>query len=612
MSRWEQFWRRDAENENIISTSESNEGNESLALPKFESIRETLWEREAITNLYNSFEAYIATSLSEKGDNFSDDEKNAIKIVLWGDFQNIFASQWSIWIFLNTIGHKIQSSLAPLTKIADGEDENKQKTLEGLLSTAGNVFKSFKENPENNLNVLEYLDSKIGDQISLLNKEKQENPAVDFTKAYEIQKILIWESSWSTKNNADVFKEIVERTESLGLSLEKKTNLWHNLAETIDNLPLSMGEYIKNILAGAPTWVMSLISILMWEGWLDTFLSWENKKRIESLKNLFDLSQNPNSSIANIFPTWFEDSFDVKNLEWFFKYAESKKIDHTKEWFWEEVISGKTDDSEIKEISNILKENYGDTILSSKDSEENWKWLSDKLNSLPRLIANRENAMREDELNASIAALPPIPTNTDSISTVERQVAFDDSLEWLPKHPWEEDIETPISTPEVSREVLIAQYTSVRNQMIEKSILQANSFPIDIEYWDIESKLDKLDIEKIKSVDFQNGELIIGDKRYEIKFWELTHKLAGSIKGLHIIWNPYIDGSNIMLTCRTENLWGFIWIQTQEKPLTKAKASELILWLIKNWGFSDEIPASSNTSKIPYEVVEVSWSKGNV
>ena len=610
MSRQEQLWSRNDE-QTLPIESESQKETRS-ALPKFETIKDTLWEKEAINNIYNSFEWYISTILEEWKNNFSDSEKNAIKIVLWGDFQNIFASEWSIGIFLNTIGHKIQSSLTPLTKISDGEDENSEQTLVGLLDKAWSAFKSFKDNPDNNLNILGYLENQIWSQILLLNKAKVGNPEIDFTQAYEIQKVVSWVGAWERKNNNDIFQDIISKTALLGASLEGKTNLWHKLAETIDNLPLWTWEYIKGVvLAMAPTWLKSIISVLMWEWWLDTFLSGENKKRMESLNNLLKLADNTNSPIAKIFPQSFKEDFDIESLEGFFKYLESEKIDHTRENFWEELLTGKTENENIKNLSDILKWEYGEKILDWDDTSEEWAWLAKKLNSLPKLVSEKENKERKAQLNEKLNSLPviipvtaPVELNNDF-----KYVSIDPSIAWVHEnHPFEQDF-TPIPnraaeskrTAEITPEI-IKLYTEARNDLISDAIKSTTGFPAEINYWDKKNDFQAVGIELIKTIDFQWNKLILGNKEYTISINDFKY-MGKKIDDVQIIWNEWIKDGELIFSLRSEK-----HNKTKKGPLSKKQLQEAILWALRNNQYKGKIKGKILVPDIHYTIERSSWS----
>jgi len=263
MSRPEHPWARN--DEQALSANSEAQEKINTPLPSFESIEEKLWERAAIKSLHSAFSTYIETKLEQWENDFSDKEENTIKIVIWWEFQKLYSSQWEVGIFLNSVWHKIQSSLAPLTQIVDWEDSNEQQTLMNRIKIAGKFFEGYKDKPESNLNVLAYLNNKIGSQIDVLAKNKAENPEADFTRASKIIETLGGkEVGWEDKTNNEIFQEILKGTEELGSSLENKTKLWHRLIDTIDSLPNGISEFIKKHLSSLPDFLKSLFSMILW------------------------------------------------------------------------------------------------------------------------------------------------------------------------------------------------------------------------------------------------------------------------------------------------------------------------------------------------------------
>ena len=613
-------------NNNQDTQTEAQEEIINMPLPQFESIWESIENQEAISYLYETFESYIWEKLNER-DNFSESEKNAIKIVLWWDFQTLFSTNWALWEFMDVASRKVQSMLSPLTEVADaGDNEQEKKTswekLTSLAKTAEKMIANFQKNPENNSWVLEYLDLKIWKQVESLKQYKQENPSDELENAHQIQTVLSI-AVWKAQSNSDILDSILSDTESLWASLEQKWELWEKLAKTIDSLPFDFWKKIKDRISKAMKdfpLIGFILSMLFWEGKLEKFLSGENKKREKSLKNLLAFGSESNSPIANIFPQWFEDSFDIESLDWFFKYVESEEIDHTKENFWEEIITGKTENPKILEISSILKWEYWEKIFASKDSEDGWAWFAKKLNSVPKLIADNKNQKSQLALDAQIAALPPIvKAQPATINSDDMQyISINPSIAWVHEnHPFGQDsLDTFVVENEmvVSNQVspdVIKQYTKSRNGIINQHIKTATSFPINIDYGELADSLEQLSIESIKTIDFQDGKLMIWDDLYSIDFGAFTHKsVKGEIKELEIIWNPEIVWQDIMFIWQTEKLKAKvlglpIGQKEREQSITKIKAAELVVSILEKGEFSDEIPAWEETSKIPYNLVKI-------
>ena len=582
---------------------------------QFESLKESLSEKEEITRLFGVFDEYI----DKKLDIFSPIEKENIKLVMWDDFQDLFSVHGSLGVLVDKVTWNVRNALEPLNKVKADEEGNRK--IQDILKAGKSILDSFWTDPDTKLSVLDYVDQKLWANINTLLEEKKRNPSPDFWSLSIIQQILggniNWEFIQAVKTNEEVSKEIQAKTQKIALSFEGKAELGTQLSEVIDNLPVgwdSIKEFISEIVAKYPI-LGFLISMFMWEGFLDAFVSGEHKERKESFAALIGLSEDSLSPISGIFPEGFEESFDISKLGEFFKYLESNKIDHTKDNFWKELLSGDTENENIKNLSNILKENYGEKILSSKDSENNGKGLIKKLNSLPKIISDTAQAEAEAALDAEGKALfgkseaipvsvttpteqswEPLETSEDTPDTTEAQATT-----WLE----EVDVSTEeaAATPDKIRRAREFSHNSVKT-----SINGATKLPMQINYGGNKWELEKLWIPVIKEIDFQDGKLIVWGNEYEIQFGEFTHNAPIvwdiQIKWLHISGTPKITSSDIVLNCKTEDLWGFIWVKEQNKGLPKEKFSEIILWILKNWNHADTIPASGKTSEISFNVIK--------
>ena len=587
----------------------------------FEWIKESLSDKEEIWRLFDVFEDYINPKLEV----FTGIERENIKLIIWDHFQDLFSAQGSLGVLINIVSEKVQGSLAPLSEVQAGE--NGKREISEMITAWKKILSSFWEDPDTTSWVLEFLDRKLWTNINTLTEVKNKHPNLDFSKLSVIEQILAGTtdaaSIQSMKTNAEISQEIKKRTETIARSFEWKAELGTQLSEMIEDLPVGW-DMIKDAIGALvekfPI-LGFLISMFMWEDFLGEFLSGKNKERKESFDNLIALSEKDSSPISGIFPEGFKDSFDITKLEDFFEYLESNEIDHTKEWFWEELLSGKTQNPKIKELSDTLRETHGEKILSPKDSQDSWRWLIQKFNKLPELIAQQSKVEAEAQLDKQAEEIfgkteavsssnpeiheteqtPPESTENTQEETTE-EATIEEEITW-PETPVDARQEVSVSPEKIEGAKKFA------SNSIETSINWADSLPIQIDYRGHRWELEKLWIATIESIDFHDGKLVVWNAKYNINFWEFTHEsVQGTIKKLKIVWTPEIVWSNIMLTCKTEKLKSNIpfvtlWEQEQEKPLPKSKMAEVILWLLENWKHSDTIPAKWKTSEIPFDVI---------
>jgi len=593
---------------------------------RFESIKESFEEKESLSKLFKTFEGYIEQKITATWDTFSLSEQDTIKVVMWDEIQNLFSTKWSLWVFINMASEWITSSLEPLRKISAWEDTNQTETLSSLMKAWKQIIDWLWKDTDTHSGVMQYLDGKTGRTIDSLVNIKNTSPHIDMSQISIVQQILKGSTNIDSlvpvHNNDFLLNEIKQRSEKLGVFLEEKSEVWEQFINAVDSLPEMFWDNIKTsikFLLEKMPFLKFLTSLFIDIWYLEDFLSWKNKERKESFKDLIILSWENNSLVSWIFPEGFWEEFDIKNIENFYEFLETKEINYKKWSFWPEVLSGKTTDPKILEISTVLKGKYGEELFTPKDSENGWELLSKKLNSLPKLISEKEGEARKQQLNKTIAELPDIPRLQEQEESTQEVIytPIDSSLAGIsqenPFTETERRFMTPVrsSTPpekqaSISPEI-ISQYTKARNDIISDAIASANSFPINVDYWD--KDFEATGIELIHTIDFKNGELLIGNETYQIHFAPFTKdiKVLGrtvkqiTVSDLSIIWDPHITNTDFMLMCRTEEY------NTQvEKPLSKEEASILILWLLDKWGFSWEIPGDSDTSKIPYTVTKVS------
>jgi len=227
--------------------------------------------------------------------------------------------------------------------------------------------------------------------------------------------------------------------------------------------------------------------------------------------------------------------------------------------------------------------------------------LIKKLNNLPKIITERKNEKEDAELEASIAALPPIPLDGDTFSSKPSYTAFDSSLEWIPGHPWEE-VSEDIPKVEISKEALIKEYTNNRNGIIKKALRNPTDFPMNIDYWELTNSFDQLGIEPIKVIDFQWDKLILWDNQYTISINDFRY-MGVKIDDAKIIWNEWIQNEELIFSLRSEK-----HNETKQGPLTKKDLQEAILSVLINNEYKWKIKGNIFVPDIHYTIEKSSWN----
>ena len=121
----------------------------------------------------------------------------------------------------------------------------------------------------------------------------------------------------------------------------------------------------------------SILSLFLWFD--NSVENWGDKKK-QSIDNLVKFANKKDSPLS-----WLEDdffnNFDIKKLEDFYTFLESKwisKDEYWKEWFWEWIIVWNTTDSKLIEINLTLSWNPEWNIEDSKKLK--WEDFIKKLN----------------------------------------------------------------------------------------------------------------------------------------------------------------------------------------------------------------------------------------
>jgi len=217
------------------------------------------------------------------------------------------------------------------------------------------------------------------------------------------------------QDDARILAEIEKKAQDTNKDFGDKKKAGDQLSQEIDNLPLKLGstikDWIKNLVENHPI-LGFLVGLIMGPEFLNSFLdknlSEKEKKRKDSLVQLETLSKESSSSVSGIFGAGFFKTLDTKKLSAFFELLESEDIDYSKNNFWQEILSEKSDNTKIGEISQILKEKNGKNIFEKGDTKNGGKRFIAKLNAVPKIIAEKKAQENKAKIAAQAAALPPV------------------------------------------------------------------------------------------------------------------------------------------------------------------------------------------------------------
>ena len=371
----------------------------------YENLRENLDSNDIMQELLLMFDFYIDNKIKNnpKIENLSLKEKDTIKLILWAKFQNILSPEGAIWVVMQSVMKTAERSLGVFSGSVNNTELTKDspsitKTYKDIKS----IIDNFSKNDNSRKGIIDYLDSIMWDRFTKIN-ESIDNDGLDFTDQNKLYGLLNWDSN--IKENENIFKSITAQAENLWKKLQEWKELGTRVWDFVDELNPELSSLIRDklweIINRFPI-LGFLLSMVLWNEFLDSFISWKSKKRKDSVKNLLKLTDDSKSVVNWLSPS-FKENLNPTNLELFFKYLDSKEITYDQDLFWNYILTWKPVDSipeKLKSVFDLLKV-WEDNILftinnSWKDGD--WKSFINKLNSLQKLDEANESKLKEDAL----------------------------------------------------------------------------------------------------------------------------------------------------------------------------------------------------------------------
>ncbi len=584
----------------------------------YEQLTEEIEDHGWISRVMEQFQHYINAKFESAETEFSSSEKDSIKIVMWWEFQKLFTTDTALGRFIENTWTKVSDAIQEWFTILYKKDGS-QKSISQIASDAELALEGFWKTSESNATALWYLDSHIWDTFQDILTHKEINPTkdLDIPTTYKV-------ISGETLSPEKIYDTIKSHTLEIGKDLSNHKELWEKLATQIDSLPLWLPGKLRDVVSGIAesfpilAWV---IGIIMGEDFLSEFLSGKQKKRKDSLNQLAALQEQDNSPVNWFFENSWIQKLDPKKLDGFFDYAESQDIDHNDENFWEEIVTGKTKNPKTQEIHLALKWNNS-TAIEKSDFKNNGAWFLKKLNRVEASIHEKTTIEEQKQLETSAASLPPVIAPTPVVTTqTPTKTKIDTPRDTTHKEKSDfslhdvhgkQEVSTvpPVQKSEVEQvetkentEALKKQYTQFRDNVLTLALKQSTKLPMNISYQGKEAELQTLWIEAPKTLDFKEGKLVIGDKKYVIDFDTFTHKYLGyvptSVSDLRIQKISKVSVNNITLSVVSDE-----HKKDQEQDLEKSEFTEIILWVLEKNTYNSQIPASGNNSEIRYQVLE--------
>lgn len=461
------------------------------------SLKEKFKNNEAMKEFIDIVWSYIDLKLDSS---FSPIEKEVIKLTIFWEIQKLIDIN-KIW---NLVIDKLFSPLKKLLSVFSNSKKSQEKSSKNYSlmdnKSEGINSQSFSEIKEefDSISINFWVNSIseiIDEKVEKLNYQK-------WKKKFEtIDSVL------SITSPDDIWKitkeSIIKDAQKIAITLEKWAKLWNDIKWGLNKLPFWLWEdiiwWFKDIAKSSP-----ILWFILWLFLGKDFLSEESTSNSKSLKNLESFSSKQEFPLKWIIDTEDIKDLDPSKLEIFFDFIWSKEwINPNSDTFWEELLTWKTKNSEIKKIYKLLTKDWKINNILSWD-ELKWDVLNnfiDKLNSLSNLEETKtKKSLDKDYKNAE--------------SLEEKQ-----------------EIE------------------------FRKSVLNINNLPAEVIYkW-----------EKI-FLDIKNNKIILWDKEFSIKvmtsYWDKFEKIEFRAWYFYLNWDnkiPRNEIKNLILELKENNKFLYKW-----------------------------------------------------
>jgi len=192
-----------------------------------------------------SFLSYFESKTNNELANLSNKEKESLKLLLWSQFLEIFSSSSTLGAFMNSLQEKAGKAIGKLHTIAE-EDST---SLDEVLDDATKSFNEFFSLPNADDIFGKTYDEKFAASIQEVKQYKLEHPEEDISELAVLNQILNGEQN-SPQSSQEIYKNIETQSKEIADSLAGKKELGTQLVDTIEKLPLGMGDSVKEFMKG--------------------------------------------------------------------------------------------------------------------------------------------------------------------------------------------------------------------------------------------------------------------------------------------------------------------------------------------------------------------------
>ena len=365
----------------------------------FENLKSDFNEHERMKTLLIITDIYFDKKFIEKGliwPKFNNKEIDAIKLVLFSKLQDNLSWTSPIWMLMKWVSSKFESFIQNVIPSSKNENWDDKDNFDWLMAMMESISEGvYKTDSSDWINPIEALSTLIDPSIELLIEEKTKNWSnIDFSSTSIILTTLSgeWEEDFSIKSNKIIFEDIKQESIELAKTLKEGWDTIKKWFDIIDKLPLNLWstvkDFLKNMIKDFPI-LWFVLGLFLWQDVLNWFMDWSDNKKQSAINNLVNYSKE-SSSLTEWKSEIFKD-MKQETLKQFFKVMDEKKIDYTKENFWEELFTGVSDNAQIKVVYDMLmiwKEEWTD-IFSEDDFKDNWKIFLEKLNNIKKQKLNK-------------------------------------------------------------------------------------------------------------------------------------------------------------------------------------------------------------------------------
>jgi len=320
----------------------------------FEEIKESFKNSEISKEFFELIESYIDLKLDKS---FKKEQKDKIKLALLWEIESWFNLSTITEWFLNKVLKPLKAQIDKL-KSGDFDDATNTKDIPWMDKITDDMTEMFEDF---------WLDLKVKELNEKIEKINDEKDSWEITDLKSVLNIINPDNAQSIN-----FDTIKTKTEKIVWVLDSWRKVTDNIQSGLKKLPFWLWDmitkWIRNtIKEGEILWM--ILWFFFWKEFMDE--SWE--KQTESIKNLQKYSKDKDFVLKENIKS--DDLKDLKpeKLKDFYEYLDNKKIDYSKETFWQDLLTWK---AENKKIYELLK-NKDWKVLEEKEKLED---LVDKLN----------------------------------------------------------------------------------------------------------------------------------------------------------------------------------------------------------------------------------------